>query len=160
MFLTKNFMDYTWDLFVISLFVIAIIYVFGHMLMDTGIPQYYVERYFLTLFTAIVGYQSLFFFLSLAHPDKIVYMFSIPIADLTSYQSTFLLEKLSVCGGSSALIFLSLTLCTSPYLALYNHKFKKKTEFRHNKILIPPFVVTLICVLLLSIVFAFTTLTF
>lgn len=154
----QEIINYSWDLIVICILIITLMYVFGHMVIDTGLPQYYVERYFLTLVAAIIGYQGLFSVLFYMGFRKTIYMFGFPVIDLSSMKSSLFIEKLEITTSSSAFIFFFLLLSSIPLLAVYHKFFKEKTEFRYNKILIKQFFTTLICILFLSLILLFTSL--
>lgn len=147
----EYFINLSWDLMVVIILLITFIYLFGNLLISTGIPQYYIEKYVLTLVSSLVGVQSLFTLMFyLGRKDKIG-MFGVPIIDLTHLEHTHFLSRIVVYTSSSLFILFLFLLTTIPFLMIFTVTFKNDIELRHNKILIPSYRSTLLIILLSTI---------
>lgn len=142
----------SWDLFVIVLLLVAIIYIFGNLAISTGIPQFYIENYVYTLFCSIIGYQALFSIIFYTGIRKTIYMFGFPIIDLNTLVSEQFLTKITAYTSSSTFILFFLFIMTSPFLTLFIRHFRTEVELRHNKMLIKSYTYTLISVMFVSVI--------
>jgi hypothetical protein len=155
-----RYLEFSWDIFVLAVILVAIIYVFGNMMISTGIPQFYIERYVYTLFSSIVGYQLLFSLIFYSEIHKTIKMFGFPVINLSNLVADQFLAKIVTYTSSSAALLFFFFLVTTPLLALYQHFFRNDTELRQNRILIKPYVKTLLSILFATIIMLFTTLSF
>lgn len=144
-------LNLSWDLFVIVLLLIAIIYIFGNLVISTGIPQFYIENYVYALFCSIIGYQALFSIIFYSGIRKTIYLFGFPVIDLNSLGYEHFLNKISTYTSSSTFILFFLFIMTIPFLVLFIRHFRTEVELRYNKVLIKPYLYTLIFVMIISI---------
>lgn len=134
-----HILDLSWDLIVISLLILSVFYIFGHMIMATGLPQYYFEQYTVALTSVIIGYQVYFYLLFYSGKQSVVSMYGLPIMELDDLSSGSSLKIIIVLLASSFFVFLVLLFLTTFILAYYMKFFREQTELRQNKELISPF---------------------
>ncbi|MCK2000192.1 hypothetical protein MZM54_02175 [[Brevibacterium] frigoritolerans] len=146
-----HILDLSWDLIVISLLILSVFYIFGHMMMATGLPQYYFEQYAVALTSVIIGYQVYFYLLFYSGKQSVVSMYGLPIMELDDLSSGLSLKIIIVLLASSFFVFLVLLFLTTFILAYYMKFFREQTELRYNKELIPPFLKTMAIIFIVSI---------
>ncbi|WP_456363976.1 hypothetical protein [Priestia aryabhattai] len=154
----QNTLYYSWDIVVIAILLITIIYIFGTMLISSGLPQYYVERYFLTLVSAIIGFELLFAIFFYSGVRETINLFTFPIINLSYIESGHFLAEIIAYSSSSTFILFFLLLVSIPLVTLYHSYFQKETELRQNGELVPTYERTLKIVLVLTLLIMYSQL--
>lgn len=148
----ERLMNLSWDLFVIAVIILFVFSIFAALIKSTGLPQYYVEKYILTLAVSVISYQFFFTTLYISGNQDTLHLFSFPIMKLNYLDSSHFLEQSVVYICSSLFIFVFLLLITTPFLSLFIELYKNEVEFRFNKVLIEPYIKTLLLITLVSMI--------